>query len=166
MRTLAFYSPSKSFSLAGLVGSYHVIFDPALKARMDRQSALTHYNSPNVLSMHALIAAYGRGADWLEELCRVLDQNMAWACDFIHSNFPGVRVMRPQGTYMLFLDCGDWCREHGVPIGELLRRGVKAGVIWQNGEDFFWPDSIRMNLALPHARMQEAFHRLAERAFV
>ena len=165
-RTLAFYSPSKSFSLAGLVGSYHVVFDPALKARMDRQAALTHYNSPNVLSMHALIAAYDRGGPWLEELCRVLDGNMAWACDFIGERFPGVRVMRPQGTYMLFLDCGDWCRDHGVPIGQLLGRGVKAGVIWQNGEDFFWPSSIRMNLALPHQRMKEAFRRLEQSAFV
>ncbi len=165
-RTLAFYSPSKSFSLAGLVGSYHVVFDPALKARMDRQAALTHYNSPNMLSMHALIAAYDRGGPWLEELCRVLDQNMAWACDFISEHFPGVRVMRPQGTYMLFLDCGDWCRDHGVPIGQLLGRGVKAGVIWQNGEDFFWPSSIRMNLALPHQRMKEAFRRLEQSAFV
>ena len=53
-----------------------------------------------------------------------------------------------------------------MPIGELLRRGVTAGVIWQNGEDFFWPSSIRMNLALPHERMKEAFRRLEQSAFV
>ena len=63
---------------------------------------------------------------------------------------------------MLFLDCGDWCRAHGVPIRELLHRGVRAGVIWQDGESFFWPDSIRMNLALPFSLLQEAFDRLKQ----
>ena len=165
-RTIALYSPSKSFSLAGLVGSYHIVYDPALRDRIRRQSAMSHYNSPNVLSMHALIAAYTEGESWLEELNRVLDGNMAWACGFIRRHFPGVAVMRPQGTYMLFLDCGDWCRDHGVPIGELLARGVRCGVIWQNGEDFFWPDSIRMNLALPRNLLEEAFLRLERFAFI
>ena len=50
-------------------------------------------------------------------------------------------------------------------ILELLRRGVEAGVIWQNGEDFFWPDSIRMNLALPLAKVREAFDRLDRYVF-
>ena len=99
-------------------------------------------------------------------MCAVIDGNLRCACDFIRANFPGVKVMRPQGTYMLFLDCGDWCREHKVPIGELLARGVRAGVIWQNGESFFWPDSIRLNLALPRSLLEEALERLRKRAFV
>lgn len=164
-RTLAFYSPSKSFSLAGLVGSYHVIYDPAMRDRIRRVAELSHYNASNVLSVHALIGAYNQGGDWLDALNRVLDGNHAWACAFIRENFPGVRVMRPQGTYMLFLDCGDWCRAKGLPIGELLRRGIRAGVIWQNGEDFFWPDSIRLNLALPRHKLEEAFLRLRDRVF-
>ena len=74
--------------------------------------------------------------------------------------------MRPQGTYMLFLDCHDWCAAHGVPIGELQRRAVRKGVIWQNGEDFVWPETIRMNLALPLSRLREAMERLKQYAFV
>ena len=74
--------------------------------------------------------------------------------------------MRPQGTYMLFLDCAAWCEAHGVSISELQRRGVRAGVIWQNGEDFVWPETIRMNLALPLSRLKEAMERLKAYAFV
>lgn len=166
MRTLAFYAPSKTFSLAGLIGSYHVVYDPRLRHRLRRESGLTHYNSQNVLSMAGLIGAYTRGGDWVDEMCAVVDGNLRYACDFIETHFPGVRVMRPQGTYMLFLDCGGWCRAHGVEIRELLRRGIRAGVIWQNGEDFFWPDSIRMNLALPFTLLQEAMERLRTHAFV
>ncbi len=165
-RTLAFYSPSKGFSLAGLVGAYHIVYNDSLRSRLRRESALSHYNSPNLLSMYALIGAYTRGADWLEEMCAVVDGNFDLACAFIREHFPGVKLMRPQGTYMLFLDCGDWCRAHGVGIQELLRRGVEVGVIWQNGEDFFWPCSIRLNLALPASQLDAALQRLKEYVFL
>ena len=74
--------------------------------------------------------------------------------------------MRPQGTYMLFLDCHDFCAAHGVTIGELQRRGVRAGVIWQRGADFGEPDSIRLNVALPASLIEEAMQRLKTRVFV
>ncbi len=165
-RTLAFYAPSKSFSLAGLIGSYHIVYNARLRDRLRRQSDMSHYNSPNVLSMHALIGAYTEGAAWLKEMCAVVDENMRLACSFIRDSFPGVKAMRAQGTYMLFLDCGDWCRAHGVSIDELLRRGAEVGVIWQNGESFFWPCSIRLNLALPKSQLEIALQRMKDYAFV
>ena len=166
MRTIALYAPSKTFSLAGLVGSYHVIYNDYLRARVERQGVLSHYNEPNILSVHALIGAYRDSADWCDEMIRVIDENLTYACDFIHAHFPGAEVMKPQGTYMLYLDCGDWCREHAVTIDALQKRGVKYGVIWQNGETFFWPDTIRMNLALPKSRLVEAMDRLQKYVFI
>ncbi len=167
MRTAAFYAPSKTFSLAGLVGSYHIIYNKYLRDRIVRQSVVSHYNDCNVLSMHALIGGFSpEGEQWADEMAAVIDRNLAYACEFIKENFEGVRVMRPQGTYMLFLDCGGWCRAHGVGIRELQTRGVRCGVIWQNGEDFVFPDSIRMNLALPYARVVEAFDRLKKYALI
>lgn len=165
-RTIAFYAPSKTFSLAGLIGSYHVVYDPLLRDRLRHEGDLTHYNSQNVLSMAALTGAYRNGADWVDELCAVLEGNLRFACDFIGKEFPGVHVMMPQGTYMLFLDCGEWCVSHGVSIRELQHRGVRAGVIWQNGESFLWPDSIRMNLALPFTLVEESMVRLKREVFV
>ena len=167
MRTIAFYSPSKTFSLAGLVGSYHVVYHPYLRSRLERRGEMSHYNNSNVLSMHALIGAYSPdGEDWAEQMTAAVDQNFAYACDFIQDNFPGVRVMRPQGTYMLFPDVGLWLREHGAEFSELLRRGVGCGVIWQNGEAFMYPHSIRMNLALPLSQLQEAMERLKRYGFI
>ena len=167
MRTLAFYSPSKTFSLAGLIGSYHIIYNPALRHRVRRQGEMSHYNACNVLSLHGLLGAYSpEGREWAEQMCRAIDENVRYACDFIKENFPGVSVSRPQGTYMLFLDCGDWCREHDTHIMDLLLKGVEAGVIWQNGEAFAWPQSIRLNLALPKAKLMEAMERLKAYVFI
>ena len=166
-RTIAFYAPSKTFSLAGLVGSYHIIYNKYLRDRVVNQSRLSHYNDCNVLSVHALIGAFSpEGAEWTDEMIAVVDDNLGYACDFISAHFPGVQVMRPQGTYMLFLDCGAWCRQHGVSIRELQARGVRCGVIWQNGEAFFHPDSIRMNFALPHSLAVEAMDRLKKYVFI
>ena len=166
-RTIAFYAPSKTFSLAGLVGSYHIIYNKYLRDRVVTQSRLSHYNDCNVLSVHALMGAFSpEGEEWTDEMISVVDGNLGYACDFINAHFPGVKVMRPQGTYMLFLDCGDWCRQHGVSIRELQARGVRCGVIWQNGEAFFHPDSIRMNFALPHSLAVEAMDRLEKYVFI
>lgn len=165
-RTVAMYAPSKTFNLAGLVGSYHIIYDPWLRERFRKESSLSHYNSMNVLSMHALIGAYRpEGYQWVDELCQVLTGNVDFAYGFIKERFQGVEVSRPQGTYMLFLDCTQWCRAHGQTIDQLQRAGVAAGVIWQDGRPFHGPCHIRMNLALPLSRVQEAFRRLDQHVF-
>jgi len=166
-RTVAFYAPSKTFNLAGLVGSYHIIYNDYLRARITRQSALSVYNAMNVLSMHALIGAYkDEGMEWVDELRTVLTGNVDFAYEFIKSNFKGVEVSKPEGTYMLLLDCGQWLKEHDKTLDELLLAGVEVGVLWQDGRQFNREDSIRMNLALPLSRVQEAFERLKQYAFV
>lgn len=165
-RTIAFYAPSKTFNLAGLVGSYHIIYSDYLRDRVKRQSSLSVYNAMNVLSMHALIGAYGpEGMAWVDELRQVLTGNVTFAVDFIREHFHGVEVARPQGTYMLLLDCGQWLKDHGQRLDQLLQAGIEVGVLWQDGRQFNRPDSIRMNLALPFDRVEEAFRRLREHVF-
>jgi cystathionine beta-lyase len=166
MRTIALYAPSKTFNLAGLIGSYHIIYDPYLRDRVRAQSSKSHYNDMNVLSMHALIGAYrSEGAEWVDELCQVLTKNVDYAYDYITKNFKGVKLSKPQGTYMLFMDCTDWCKENGKTIDELEKSGWDVGVAWQDGRMFHGPCSIRLNLALPFSRVEEAMKRLNEHVF-
>lgn len=165
-RTVAMYAPSKTFNLAGLVGSYHIIYNTWLRERVLKESSLSHYNAMNVLSMHALVGAYKpEGYEWLDELRQVLTGNVEFACRYIQDHFEGIEVSKPEGTYMLFLDCTKWCEKHGKTIDELQRAGVEVGVIWQDGRPFHGPCHIRMNLALPFSRVQEAFERLDRYVF-
>lgn len=165
-RTIAVYAPSKTFNLAGLIGSYHIVYNPWLRDRVRKQAALSHYNSMNVLSMHALIGAYGEeGERWVDELREVLTKNVDFACDFIGKHFRGVSLAKPEGTYMLYLDCREWCERKGISMDELIRQGIRKGVIWQDGRPFQRPYTIRMNLALPLSRVQEAFERLQKYVF-
>lgn len=165
-RTIALYAPSKTFNLAGLIGSYHIIYNTWLRDRMDKESSLPHYNDMNVLSMHALIGAYKpEGYEWVDQLCEVLTGNIDYAYRFILDHFEGVKVIKPQGTYMLLLDCEEWCRTHDRTIDELQTAGLEVGVLWQDGRPFHCPYGIRMNLALPFSRVKEAFDRLAAYVF-
>ncbi|WEV73262.1 aminotransferase class I/II-fold pyridoxal phosphate-dependent enzyme [Bifidobacterium sp. ESL0790] len=166
-RTIALYAPSKTFNLAGLIGSYHIIYSKYLRDRVVAKSSKVVYNEMNVLSMHALIGAYKpEGHEWLDELRHVLTGNVDYASDYIRSHFKGVEFAKPQGTYMLFLDCTGWCEEHGVTLDELLKRAWNVGVAVQDGRQFKAPCAIRMNLALPLSRVQEAMKRLSEYVFV
>lgn len=165
-RTVGLYAPSKTFNLAGLIGSYRIIYDPWLRARVEREASLSHYNNMNVLSMHALMGAYSpEGREWVDELRQVLTGNVDYATDFIRGHFQGVELFKPEGTYMLFLDCTEWCEAHGKTIGELLQAGWDVGVAWQDGRPFHGPCHIRMNLALPLSRVQEAMARLEKYVF-
>ena len=164
---IAVYAPSKTFNLAGMIGSFDVIYSDYLRDRITRYGDATHYNEMNVLSMHALIGAYKpEGSEWLEELRTVLEENARYAVDFIRENFRGVDVAMPQGTYMIFLDCTEYCKQAGMTIEQLLKAGWDVGVGWQDGRPFGGPCHIRMNLASPASRIREAFGRLKKYVFL
>ena len=165
-RTVAMYAPSKTFNLAGLVGSYHIVYNRWLRERLEKESSLSHYNAMNVLSMYALLGAYTpEGHAWTDALCRVITGNVDYTCDYIAKHFEGVTVSKPQGTYMLFIDCAQWLEAHGKTLDALLKAGWDVGVVWQDGRTFHGPTHIRLNLALPLSRVQEAFRRLDRYVF-
>lgn len=166
MRTVAMYAPSKTFNLAGLIGAYHIVYNPRLRDRVDKESSLSHYNNMNVLSMYALIGAYkDEGYVWVDELCEVLTENVDYAYRYICEHFEGVHVAKPQGTYMLFLDCAEWLETHQKTLPELLRAGWDVGVAWQDGTQHGGTTHIRLNVALPLARVKEAFARMDRYVF-
>jgi cystathionine beta-lyase len=166
MHTVAVYAPSKTFNLAGLVGSYTIVYSPWLRDRMKKEESLSHYNQMNVLSMYGCIGAYKpEGYEWTDELCQVITANMDYTIAYIRTHFDGVEVVRPEGTYMLFVDCTKWCESHGKTIEELEKAAWDVGVAVQDGRMFHGNCHIRMNLALPLSRLKEALERLGKYVF-
>lgn len=164
---VSLYAPSKTFNLAGLVGAYHIIYNDYIHDRILKESSLSHYNQMNVLSMHGLIGAYkDEGYEWLGELIEVLSANVDYGYNFIKDNFEGVNVSKPQGTYMLFLCCKEYCGKYGITIDTILQRGWDVGVAWQDGRPFHGECGIRINLALPKSRVIEAFDRIKKYVFI
>lgn len=165
-RTVAIYAPSKTFNLAGLVGSYHIIYNKMWRDRVQKQASLGHYNNMNVLSMHALLGAYEpEGYEWVDELCQVLSTNINYAYDFFTTKVKGVSVSKPDATYMLFIDCTEWLELNNKTMDELMNLGYEYGIIWQDGRNFHGANSLRLNFALPFSKVEEAIDRLDKYVF-
>lgn len=164
--TIALYAPSKTFSLAGLVGSYSITYNALLRDRLHRQAEMTHYNEQNVLSMAALIGAYSaEGRIWTDELLEVLTQNVHYIVEFLCRKVPGISVAMPQGTYMIYPDFTGYLERTGRSFAELKKAIWDVGVAWQDGEMFLNPNTMRINAALPFSRVQESCRRLEEYVF-
>ena len=164
--TIALYSTSKTFNISGLIGSYHIIYNKYLKDRVEKEGSLSHYNDINVLYMYALIGAYKpEGHEWLDELKQVLSENMNYATQFIKEHFKGVTFSPSEGTYMLFVDCTEWCKEHNKTIDDVEKAAWKVGVAVQDGKMFHGPCHLRFNLAMPLSKIKEAFDRLDKYVF-
>ena len=163
---LAAYAPSKTFNIAGLIGSYHIIYNEELRDRVTKEGDLTNYNEMNVLSMHALIGGYSSGGrEWVKELNRTLEGNAGFASEFIRRNFPQVHTAMPQGTYMMWLDLKEYLERSAQTLDDVLHAGWDVGVGWQDGRQFEGQTHIRLNLASPRSRIEEAFGRMKRYVF-
>ena len=166
-RSICMYAPSKTFNLAGLIGAYHIICDKKLRSSVEKISVATHYNYCNVLSMHALTGAYSKeGIVWNNELVDVLDKNICCAMRFFKEKINDIEVSRPEGTYMLLINCRKWCEKHNMEFDELVRKGIYGGIIWNDGRPFHADYCIRLNLALPYDILTEALSIFEEKIFV
>ena len=90
---------------------------------------------------------------------------LAAAVKFMEEHWKGVKAMRPEGTYMLFVDCEEWLKEHNKTLDDVLNAAWDKGVAFQDGRPFHGENHIRVNLALPLSQVQEAFRRLDQYVF-
>ena len=150
---------NKTFNIASLHASHIITKNQSYKKALTN---LTEWISPSPFTVAAVTAAYGMGAPWVDELRAYLDGNIDWAIDFLHKNMPKVKVRRPEGTYVLWMDF----RAYGLSTQE--RQALitdKAGVIKEHGE-LFDPEHgegfERICLSSQRVVIQEAFTRIAD----
>ncbi|XUW99833.1 MAG: MalY/PatB family protein [Dehalogenimonas sp.] len=151
-------SASKTFNLAGLAAS--VIIIPNARLRADFQTARAGIMpQPDTMAHAALEAAFRNGDEWLEQLLTYLQGNLDFLVDFFDRRIPRIKVVRPQGTYLVWLDCRGLgldrtqLREFFIRKGRVgLDEGHRFG---QAGEGF-----MRMNIACPRNTLEEALVRV------
>lgn len=154
-RTIAAYATSKSFNLAGLQLSVIVIADPVLRADYRRFIGNLHLTGSNIFGIVGTQSAYELGGEWLRQLLSYLWANYLFVSGYARENLPGVRVLEPEGTFLLWLDC----RGTGMSDEELREFFIhKAGVGMNNGGMFGTGGDgfMRMNIATPRANLKAA----------
>jgi cystathionine beta-lyase len=151
-------SPSKTFNLAALSTSLAVIADPDLRNRFKTILKKTHAWAPNIFGLTAAEAAYKFGEPWLEELLIYLQANRDLLVDFITHQIPPLHVIKPQGTYLAWLDC----RELGLADDLNAFFAAKARVGFFDGKTF-GNEGLgfqRINFACPRALLLQALQNM------
>lgn len=148
-------APSKSFNIPGLGLSALVVPDARHREALRRVFDSMHMLHCNPFSATAFEAGYRHGGPWLDQLLTYLQGNRDWACQFVAEHLPRLQALKPEGTYLLWLDC----RRLGLSDKELKRFFVQqAGIGLNPGISFGTAGSgyMRLNLGTPRAVLEEA----------
>lgn len=153
--SLTCIAPSKTFNLMGVQTSSIIIPNQQLRDRYDRELNTLSIGSPNIFGVVALEAAYRHGEEWLDQLLEYLQGNLEFTLNYFSKSIPQIKVIQPEGTYLVWLDC----RELGFSVKELdefmlrkARVAMNEGLIFgMEGEGF-----MRLNIACPRSMLKNA----------
>ncbi|OFX89175.1 MAG: cystathionine beta-lyase [Bacteroidetes bacterium GWF2_33_16] len=157
--TIALMAPSKTFNMAGLSSSSVIISNPKLKARFDEIMHTIHVGLGNMFGIAATEAAYNNGDEWLKQLLNYIAGNIDFVEKFLKERIPQIKMMRPEGTYLIWLDC----RDLNLDSDELSRFFIEKANIGMNfGESFGTGGEgfMRMNVACPRITLANALNQL------
>jgi len=157
--SLVCMAPSKTFNVAGLSSSVVIIPDKLKRTRYDRAISIAHVDMGNIFGMAAMEAAYTHGDEWLDEMLDYLEGNYLLLETFISQNLPKIKVMKPEATYLAWLDFS----AYGLDDKKLMRFLVeKAGVGLNSGAQFGTGGEgfMRLNFGCPRSLLEEALNRL------
>ena len=157
--TVTCTAPTKTFNLAGLQISNVFISNADMRKLFKQELERTGYSQPNIMGLVACRAAYKYGAQWLDDLIRYLVSNLDLLRDFLRHALPSIRLVEPEGTYLVWLDF----RALGIPDKELNDLIVHKAGLWLNAGTMFGAGGEgfqRMNIGCPAAILREALERL------
>jgi cystathionine beta-lyase len=152
-------APSKTFNIPGLGLSALIVPDSKHRVALRKAFELLHLGASNPFSLVAFEAAYRGGEEWLEALLVYLAQTRAFVAHYLAEHIPKIKLIQPEGTYLLWLDC----RELGLNDSELkhffihkAKVGMNPGIVFGEGGSGF----MRMNIGTSRRVIAEALERI------
>ena len=158
--TITCTAPSKTFNLAGLNHANIFISNNDLRESFKQEYASCGLSQPNIIGLISCEAVYTDGAQWLDELIDYLKGNMDFLVNFLQTNIPKIKLVKPQGTYLAWLDC----RELSLSSKDLNDAITNKAKLWLNDGPMFGKGGSgfqRMNVACPRSILQKAALRLS-----
>ncbi|MBO5303649.1 MAG: pyridoxal phosphate-dependent aminotransferase [Lachnospiraceae bacterium] len=152
-------APSKTFNLAGLQISNIFIANPKMKQAFLRAIDEVGYEEVNVMGMTACQAAYEEGGEWLTQLKEYLCENLAYIRTYLAENLPQIKLIEPEGTYLVWLDCSAL----GMSGEERDKFMLQDAKIWLDTGAMFGADGEnfeRVNITCPRAVLKQALEQL------
>ena len=156
---ITFASPSKTFNIAGLVSSFAVVHNKEIRDIFYKYLDANEFNSPTFISTVATEAAYTYGYLWRKQMLEYVEKNVDFVSDYIGENIPGIVVIKPQASFLVWLDC------RGLAISDEELKDLfinKSGLALNAGADF-GPGGegfMRMNVGCPRSILEKALKQL------
>ena len=160
-RTITCTAPSKTFNLAGLQISNIFIENPEIRRKFEQEMARSGYGEVSIMGLVACKAAYEKGKEWLDQLMEYLIGNTELVRSYVEKEMPGVRLIEPEGTYLLWLDF----RALGMSGKELDEFIINRAGLWINTGEKFGIEGEgfqRINIACPRTYLEQALKKLAK----
>jgi cysteine-S-conjugate beta-lyase len=152
-------APTKTFNLAGLQAAAAIIPNETLKRQFNKVQQRQGFFTLNTFAVAGTEAAYRHGGEWLDALLQYLQKNINRLCSYIETNLPKLRVIRPEATYLVWIDCRPLGKTERQLKQLLLEKGKIAvefgSKFGEEGRGF-----IRVNIACPRKTLEDALHRL------
>jgi cystathionine beta-lyase len=152
-------APSKTFNMAGLSTSFLIIQNEELKKKYEAILSAYHLGLGNVFGNEGLEAAFNNGAAWLDDLMNYLQENVNLVADFLREEFPEITMLKPEATYLLWLNCKSLHLEDEKLNDFFIEKaqlGLNRGSVFGKGGEGF----MRMNVACPKSTLEKALHQL------
>lgn len=159
--SIVFMSPSKAFNMPGLASSYAVIENAQLRNQFREYMDASEFGEGHLFAYLSVAAAYSHGTEWLDQVIAYIQGNIDFTERYLQEQIPAIRMIRPQASYLVFLDC----RLLNLKQNELeqlfvedARLALNTGTTFgEEGEGF-----MRLNIACPRATLQKALDQLKE----
>lgn len=159
MNSITCTAPSKTFNIAGLKTSNIIVANEEYRKKVNRSLNINETIEPNIFGIEALIAAYNHGEEWLDQLLEYLEGNRDYLISFINERIPKLKVVKPEATYLIWIDC----KSIGISSSELCEKvlvegnlRINDGKVYGNAGNGF----IRINIACPRSLLIEGLERL------
>lgn len=159
--SITFCAPSKTFNIPGIVSSFSVIPNKDIRDRFYGWLEASDFNAAPMMSPIATIAAYRKGDEWRKEMLAYIEDNIRFVEDYCEKNIPGVRALRPEASFLVWLDC----RGLGLSHDELVDLFVNKARVALNDGAMFGKEGdglMRLNVASPRSVMEEVMNRIKE----
>lgn len=157
--SITFMAPSKTFNIAGIVSSYAIVPNEKIRTCFFDYLNANEFNYPSIFSIIATEAAYTEGEEWLKQLMCYLESNIQFVEDFMGKNIPQIRMIRPQASFLVWLDCRGLQLNHQQLISLFVD---KARLALNDGESFGPGGAgfMRLNIATPREVLKKALQQL------
>ena len=173
--SITFQAPTKTFNMAGIVSSYAIVPNAKLRQRLFHWIEANELNEPHIFAPIATIAAFKYGEEWRLQMLDYIEQNILFTEDFFREHIPGIRVIRPESSFLVWLDCRPLGLNHddlqdlfvnkarlALNDGEIFDTALNPYATPLHQKECVARGFMRLNVGTPRSILKQALEQLAE----